>query len=133
MKRYAWIAMKLQAIENCFKTDNNEWFNRHSDELESDLKETAPSGSGFDNGTELDYTKSRKKKIETGSISHLVFNTAFHHMNEDGYYTRWTYHTVIVTPTFEGINIRVTGRDHNMIKDYIADVFGQWLNIEVKD
>jgi len=122
MKRYAWIAMKLQAIENCFKTDNNEWFNRHSDELESDLKETAPSGSGFDNGTELDYKNCTRTK--------LVFNTAFHHMNDDGYYTRWTSHSVIITPDFNGFNIRVTGRDHNMIKEYIADTFHEWLQAE---
>jgi len=125
MKRYAWIAMKLQAIENCRKNKADNWYARHSDELEADLKETAPSGSGFDNGTEIDYTKSSSKK--------LVFNTAFHHMNADGYYTRWTSHSVVITPSFDGIDMRITGRDYNVIKDYVADVFGQWLNIEVKD
>jgi len=125
MKRYAWIAMKLQAIENCRKNKADNWYARHSDELEADLKETAPSGSGFDNGTELDYTKSNSRK--------LVFHIAFHHMNDDGYYTRWTSHSVIITPDFNGFNIRVTGKDYNMIKDYIADMFHEWLQAEGGD
>jgi hypothetical protein len=44
-------------------------------------------------------------------------------MNGDGYYDGWTDHTVIVTPTFSGIDITVTGRDKNDIKNYIGEVF----------
>ena len=122
MRRYSSIALKLQAIENCTRTKNDVWYAIHSEHLANDLKGTAPSGSGFDNATELDFEKSGKGK--------LVFNTAFHHMNDDGYYTRWTHHSVIVTPTFDGIDIRVTGRDYREIKEYIAEMFYEWLLAE---
>ncbi len=73
-----------------------------------------PSGSGFDNGTEID---------ERSTPSRLVLLTSFHHMDENGNYDGWTSHTVTVTPTFAGLDVRVSGRDRNNIKDYIADVF----------
>ena len=123
MKRYAWIAMKLQAMKNCEKADND-WYDRHAADIESDMKSTAPDGSGFDNGTEMDYSKCNAKR--------LVFKTSYHHM-EDGYYTKWSQHEVILTPSFDGFDMRITGRDKNMIKDYIGDVFAEWLNTEVKD
>jgi len=122
MKRYAWIAMKLQAMANCEKSGRNDWFNRHADDIETEMKNTAPSGSGFDSGTTLEEDKCTSKK--------LVFKTAFHHMNEDGYYTEWSQHEIIITPSFDGFDMRITGRDKNMIKDYIGDVFHAWLNTE---
>lgn len=123
MKRYAWIAMKTQAIKNCEKSGNQEWYETHLAELRHDMDNTAPSGSGFDNGTRLDYEKTTDNK--------LVFFTSFHHMNDAGYYTGWTSHEIIVTPDFQGVNIRVTGRNRNNIKGYIAEVFGDWLYEEV--
>ena len=84
-----------------------------------------PSGSGFDNGTQLDTEKSNPQK--------LVFKTAFHHLSQHGFYTKWTDHTVTVTPSFYGINIKVSGRDHNGIKDYIAECFDSALNETVSD
>ena len=59
-------------------------------------------------------------------------------MNEYGAYVGWTEHDVIVTPAFDGFNLRVTGRDRNQIKEYIGDVFHTWLSakengVEVKN
>jgi hypothetical protein len=81
--------------------------------------ETAPSGSGFDNGTQIDEDRSDV----------LRFATAFHHMDECGMYDGWTEHTIRVKPSLAwGFDLKVSGRDRNGIKDYIADVFAQWLN-----
>jgi hypothetical protein len=81
--------------------------------------ETAPSGSGFDNGTQIDRDRSDV----------LIFSTSFHHMDEAGGYDGWTEHTVRVKPSLAwGFDLTVSGRDRNGIKDYIADVFSPWLN-----
>ena len=79
----------------------------------------APSGSGFDVGTELNDKSTPQK---------LIFNTSYHHMNDAGFYTRWTHHKVIITPGFSAMDIEVTGEDYNAIKDYIADVFWNWVH-----
>lgn len=119
-KIYKSIAQLIVAIDNCKKSNNDEWYTKHTEKLES-VMQSAPSGSGFDNGTELDYAKSSENK--------LVFNTAFHHMNEDGYYTEWTQHQVIITPALaRDYDIKVTGKNKNDIKDYIADTFVSWLS-----
>ena len=82
-----------------------------------------PQGAGFDNGTEIDLERSTDKK--------LVFHTAFHHMNDAGYYTCWTEHTVTVTPAFlGGFDLKVSGRNTRDIKDYIADTFHHLLGAE---
>lgn len=58
-----------------------------------------------------------------------MFETSVHHMNPDGYYDGWTEHTVTVTPSFIGrFDLKVSGRDRNGIKDYIAEVFGSVLS-----
>jgi len=79
----------------------------------------APSGSGFDSGTQLS---------EDSKPDRLIFCVEYHHMNDNGFYDGWTQHKVIVKPSLmHGLDMRVTGRDRNMIKDYIADVFSEWL------
>lgn len=123
MKIYQAISQKLQAIENCIKSNNEEWEEKHRQAIEAIMKNTAPSGSGFDNGTILDEDNSTDNK--------LVFITSFHHMDENGYYDGWTQHSVIVTPSLVfGFDIRVTGKNKNDIKEYIGDVFAEWLNEE---
>jgi len=79
-----------------------------------------PSGSGFDHGTSFDVEKSNPNK--------LIFQTSFHHMSEHGYYTRWTDHKVTVTPSFCGFDVKVSGVNHNQIKDYIAECFDYTLS-----
>ena len=83
-----------------------------------EIMEAAPHGSGFDAGTELDDKSTPKK---------LIFNTSYHHMDEAGYYIGWTDHQVIITPSFVGMDIKVTGKNYNDIKDYIEDVFCNWM------
>lgn len=115
-KVYQAIANKLMAIANCQATGNVEWIERHSEALDELVSHYLPSGSGFDDGTKLDRAKS--------SASKLVFHTSFHHMNGDGFYDGWTAHTVTVKPSLVfGIELTVSGRDRNEIKDYIAESF----------
>lgn len=76
-------------------------------------KNLLPSGSGVDSGTQIDRDKSNPGKI--------VLSTSYHHMDEGGCYDGWTEHTVIVTPSFSGFDLRITGRNRNDIKDYLGD------------
>lgn len=80
-----------------------------------------PSGSGLDNGTGIDVDASRPDKI--------VLLTAFHHMNEDGMYDGWTEHKITVKPSFVfGLDIAISGRDRNEIKEYLAQAFDHALS-----
>lgn len=85
------------------------------------LIKRAPSGSGFDSGTEFLVDKSNTER--------LVFKTSFHHMDDAGGYDGWTDHEVWVkADLLVGFTIRVTGQNRNDIKEYIADVFNTFLN-----
>lgn len=112
------IAGILWARDN---TTNEEWKARYCDLLLEIERECLPSGSGFDNGTKIDHLKSTPEKI--------VLITSYHHMNEGGYYNGWTEHTVTVTPSFVfQLNMKVTGRNRNEAKEYIADTFRHVLS-----
>lgn len=89
------------------------------------LQDLLPSGSGFDSGTQInDATRPDR----------LVLDTAFHHLSEHGYYTGWTEHSVIVTPSLvSGFDLRITGRNRNNIKDYIAEEFDYALRQDVPE
>lgn len=53
-------------------------------------------------------------------------------MNENGYYDGWTEHTVTVVPTFDGVDIRIGGRNRNDIKEYMHQTFDQALRTDVE-
>ncbi len=87
----------------------------HSLELKKQLEDILPHGSGIDCGTRIDLGASWRNKI--------VLNVQFHHMNQDGYYDGWTVHNVIITPAWHEINLRVTGRNKNGIKEYLEELY----------
>lgn len=119
----AYIAGKLIAIESCEKSENYEWRDRHAEDLVRIVKE-GPSGSGWDCGTSFDRDRSGPNK--------LVFFGSFHHMHESGLYDGWTEHQIIVTPSlFHGIELKITGRNRNDIKDDLHQLFYWWLKSEV--
>lgn len=121
---YRRLASLLQAARNCDAAKNAEWAARHRNTIRDLVKQHMPEGSGFDSGTELDEDASTPEK--------LVFTTSFHHMNDGGMYDGWTEHKVTVTPSLAfGYELRVSGRDRNGIKDYIAETFGHALDTEV--
>lgn len=120
------LASTLEAIQNCEKSGNTEWHQRHMTRIGRLAKDNLPSGSGFDAGSGIDVDASKPNR--------LVLYTSFHHMNDDGYYDGWTEHTVIVTPSLAfGFDLRVTGRDRRDIKDYIAETFQYNLEQEVEE
>lgn len=120
-KVYRALASTSCAIENCKASNNTEWEAKHLSARKA-LMAGAPSGSGFDSGT----------KLVSGGADKLVFQTAFHHMNENGMYDGWTEHTITVLPSLLfDFSIKVSGRNRNDIKDYITDVFSSWLGMEI--
>jgi len=85
-----------------------------------------PSGSGIDAGC--------KVLVEESNENRLVIKTAFHHMNEVGYYDGWTHHKIIVTPSLiHGFDLRITGRDKNGIKEYLGQLFDHVLEQEFEE
>lgn len=117
-KVYQAIASALVAIRNCQKSGNVEWEERHGDNIAALVRQHLPSGGGFDAGTTFDLESNLDDKRER-----LTFITSFHHMDSNGSYAGWSEHKVILTPSFSGFHMKVTGRDRNAIKDYIGDTF----------
>ena len=91
------------------------------------LNELLPKGNGIQRqlGLPVILLESTKKRI--------VIDTAYRH-TYDSYDTtsRWTVHQVVITPSFEGeIDIRITGKNVNNVKDYLYDVFRESLMSEI--
>lgn len=105
-------------MANCRAAGNNEWLDRHEATLDR-LVDMLPSGSGIDSGTTLDR--------DSCTATKLVLTLGFHHMNDGGMHDGWTEHAIIVTPSFDGINLRITGRDRNGIKNYLGELYHQVL------
>jgi len=125
IKRYVAIARALGALQRCEENHNDEWVTKHTEAI-LELCDDAPSGSGFDNGTEIDMGASTSGK--------LVFTTAFYHMDDGGYYDGWTEHVVTVKPSLEhGFELSVSGRDRNDIKELIHSEFQAFLDADVDE
>lgn len=118
---YREIASTLQAMSNCRRSGNQEWLERHEARL-AELVDLLPSGSGIDCGTKIDADSCKPGK--------LVFTFSFHHMNESGMYDGWTDHVLTVTPSFDGIDLRISGRDRDGIKEYLYETYYQALTEE---
>jgi hypothetical protein len=112
------LSRALIARENCARFGNSTWYEKWDARI-TKIMDCAPSGSGFDNGTRLVEDRCTDRK--------LVFDTAFHHINATGMCDGWTERRVTVHSTLEGLHVRVEGRDRNHIKDYIGDMFYEWL------
>ena len=120
-KLYAEIVRTVNAIENCRKSGNTNWFDRHETTLAA-LLGFLPHGSGIDNGCELVSAKPDK----------LVIAFSFHHMNENGYYTHWSDYKLTLRPCLQfGTSSTISGRDVNGIKDYLHDEFHACLTSNV--
>jgi hypothetical protein len=123
---YQHLASLVVAVDNCRRTNNEEWRQRHIEAIDAAVREHMPSGSGIDSGTTFDHDASAEDK--------LVFRTAFHHMNDAGMYDGWTEHTVTVKPSlaFE-LELTISGRNRNDIKDYLHDTFHAALTAVLDD
>jgi len=121
---YQELASLITARNNCIKSNNGERLDKHGASIEHLVRNYMPSGSGIDCGTKLDLDASKPNR--------LVFYFSYHHMNDVGMYDSWTEHTLIVTPSLiSGIDLRITGRDRNQIKEYLYETYQYCLMSEV--
>ena len=112
------LASTCDARLRCTKhlDTHKEWYDRHEDTIESIVSDFLPHGSGIDSGVKFNFEHSTGEK--------LVLDTAFHHMDENGYYDGWSNHTITVRPSLRfGFTLSISGRNRNDIKDYLSDVF----------
>lgn len=117
------IARTVDAYHRCVELNNTEWQPKHREHLKM-LCEELPSGSGIDRGIELDLDASTGEK--------LVFHTAYHHMNDGGYYDGWTEHTVIVIPSLmHGFTVKIGGPNRNDIKEHLHEVIQHALSADL--
>lgn len=118
------IASLVDARRTCQARGNTEWYDKHGERLKA-LVDRLPSGAGWDLGTVLQEDLSGPRK--------LVFTGSYHHMNDGGYYDGWTEHTITVRPSFLGLEITISGRDRNQIKEYLFDLFHEALAAPVTE
>lgn len=125
-KVYQAIASSFNAMLNCEKSGNSEWYEKHNDKINDICDNYMPHGSGFDSGTKFDFDKSKPEK--------LVFNIDYHHMDYNGYYDGWSEMTVTITPSLQfDFNMRITGlrRKNRFDMDYMFDTINYCLNKEI--
>ena len=99
------------------------------DEFDRLIDETAPSGSGFDAGTQFKTAKFDKR----GNCARLDFQTDFHRLNGMGYYVGWTRYEISVFPTFSGFDFVVKGKNADGLRDYVGEVFQDWFDMDVTE
>ena len=113
------IYRTIQAMNNCLKSGNTEWFHKHEDTLDS-LSKYLPSGSGLNYACSINIDESDENKI--------VIDFLYSHCNEFGWTVGYTAHKLICKPTFDGLDLRITGKDKNGVKEYLYDIFDSCLN-----
>jgi hypothetical protein len=117
------LSNRVVAVDNCLKSNSQNWLDKHREAIKLLVGNYLPHGSGIDNGVHFIETESTETK--------LVFMLDYHHMNDNGMYDGWTNHIIRVYPTFNGINMTISGRDRNQIKEYLHDVFYTALTTEL--
>jgi trehalose utilization protein len=123
---YKHLASSIAARLHCIAHPEQfmQWIDRHERQALFIVNNCLPHGSGIDSGIQLDFEQSTGEK--------LIFTTEFHHMNDVGYYDGWTSHQVIVTPSLQfGLNLHITGRNRNDIKDYLHECIDSALEAVV--
>lgn len=122
MKLYQLFAKHIEGSK--LKPPYNEHHLARLDELLDKL----PSGSGIDAGTTIAFEECKRDKI--------VFDSAFHVMDEYGYYDGWIEFKVIVRPSFMGFDLDIKPLQrktyfNNYLRDYVFDVFWDALDSEI--
>ena len=120
---YRHIASIFNALQNCRKS-GNEFAKTHESNLSGLIYDFMPHGSGIDHGVTFEESESNSEK--------LVFSFGYHHMDKNGYYNGWTDHKLIVKASLQfEIDLKITGRDRNQIKEYLYETFSHALNDEI--
>ena len=114
---YKELAGRLIALDNCRKAGNTEWETRHAKVI---------SGLCSKYGILID--------LEESDPNRLVFHVTQAHYTTHGYDDGCTDHDVIVTPDlFFDLEIRITGRNKNDVKDGIYQEYDAVLRETVTD
>ena len=113
----SWIAETSDWAERAENNPNAQWGDIARTRLD-ELVNMLPSGSGIDCGT----------KLVSASATKIVLECSFHHMDEHGYYDGWTEHRITVRPTFDSLDIHISGRNRNDIKEYLHEVYALALS-----
>ena len=116
----AWIAETSDWAERAENNLNAQWGPIARTRLDQ-LVRMLPHGSGIDRGT----------KLISASASRIVLECGFHHMDEHGYYDGWTEHRITIRPTFDSLDIHVSGRNRNDIKEYLHEVYALALSEKI--
>ena len=121
IKRFEGLARILDAKRSCIESGNQAWEETWDKRIDEYMA-SAPSGSGWDEGTRLGEWNGRT----------IVFFGSFHHMDEGGGYDGWTEHIIRVNPSLAcGFDLTISGRNRNDIKEYLSEMFSTWLDEEV--
>lgn len=118
----AWIAETADWAERAQNNEHAQWGDIAQDRL-AQLVDLLPSGSGIDSGT----------KLESADASKIVLSAGFHHMNDGGYYDGWTHHKITIRPRFDGIDVTISGRNRNDIKEYLHQTYHHALSAQVTE
>ena len=118
------ILVSFNALGNCEKSGNWDWFSKHGNRIELALLDVLPHGSGIDCkwGIELD--------LHSGKI---VCKNSFHNMNDNGSYSGYTDFQVIINANhrdiFGRLDWTLKGRFAKRfgLKDYLEDTIGYAL------
>ena len=125
-KLYAEIASRVVARDNCHKSGNTYWYERHEGVINACV-DLLPHGSGIDGTNRIE--------LEKCSDTKLVFTGEYHAMNEHGYYDGWHDFKLTVRASLaNGIKVDITGAfgKYSDAKDYIAECFEYALSRDVE-
>lgn len=113
------LASQIERYQRCSKDAHFAHAANDAKSILANLSNVLPHGSGIDNGVAICIDDSSEHKI--------VLRVSYHHMNDVGMYAGWTEHRIVVTPSFAGFDLSISGRNRNEIKDYLHDVISQCL------
>lgn len=125
------IGKEVEAMENCTKRGKTDCIDDHQEKIEKIIKEFLPSGSGIDYGTTIDYKRTTQNRI--------VLTSAYHVMDENGYYAGIIDYRVIITASLAwGFDLNIVGnfasnKDAYGIKDYLFDLYIYKLSEEYEE
>lgn len=100
------------ALLNSVENGNPEWVTRWQTRI-AKLVEVIPRGSGIDRAP-------RKRSDIEVMPSVIRFEIGYHHEDDGGFYG-WTDHVITIRPAFDGLDVRVSGRNRRNVKDYLHE------------
>jgi methionine synthase I (cobalamin-dependent) len=125
MKVYQKLAGSFNAMLNCQKNNNDSWEQIHHDIIENVTDTFLPSGSGIDSGNNFDFQNSKNER--------LIINSAFHKMDQNGFYDGWINYKVIIKPSLQfNFTLSIIGNfgRRQEIKEYLYNIYSEALEQE---